>query len=334
MTPLQAESRKPGAPVQVLLACYQGEAYLPELLASLDAQRDGRESVPFTVLARDDGSTDGTLDLLRAWRDRQPHRVRLLDDPAQTPDPPRAGSARGAFARLLEHADADYVMCCDQDDVWLPDKVATVHRRMIELEAELGRSTPILVHTDLTVVDQSLTVTAESMWTRQRLPARGEARLSRLLVQNIVTGCTTMANRALVDHARPIPGGAVMHDWWMALVAASLGRLDAIDRPTILYRQHASNDTGAKRYDLAHVRQWAGRILMGPGIRDRMRRTTAQAGALLDRCGDAMPGERRAVVEAYATLLDAGPIARRLRLARHDLWFHGKARNAGLLIGV
>jgi len=84
MTPLQAESRKPGAPVQVLLACYQGEAYLPELLASLDAQRDGRESVPFTVLARDDGSTDGTLDLLRAWRDRQPHRVRLLDDPAQT----------------------------------------------------------------------------------------------------------------------------------------------------------------------------------------------------------------------------------------------------------
>ena len=119
-------------------------------------------------------------------------------------------------------------------------------RRMMELEQANGQDTPLLVHTDLAVADENLKVLSDSMFRSQNLNRKGN-RLNNLLVQNNVTGCTMMVNKALVDMVGPAPKHAVMHDWWMALIAACFGknRLCASGR-RFLYRQHRANEVGAK----------------------------------------------------------------------------------------
>ena len=196
------------------------------------------------LLVRDDGSTDATRSILADYAARQPQAVTVVDLQG-----PRLGPC-GSFARLLEQSSAPYVMLCDQDDVWLPEKTAAMLGRMKELEGQLGGQTPLLVHSDLVVVDDALKTLHRSFWAYQRLdPVRGSA-LNRLLVENVVAGCGAMLNRALVLECLPIPTTAVMHDWWIALVTASRGRLEYIPQATVLYRQHAANRIGTNGPEL------------------------------------------------------------------------------------
>ena len=144
-------------------------------------------------------------------------------------------------------------MFCDQDDVWFPDKIAVTLGKMQELEGRHGGERPLLVHTDMKVADGNLRVVADSLWRYQKSdPVRGEA-LNRLLVQNCATGCSMMINRALCDLALPIPAEAMMHDWWLVLVAAAFGTIGHCAEPTLLYRQHGANDVGAKKWSLADL---------------------------------------------------------------------------------
>lgn len=136
-------------------------------------------------------------------------------------------------------------MFCDHDDVWKPRKVEMTVRRMMELEQANGQDIPLLVHTDLVVADENLKVLSDSMFRSQNLNRKGN-RLNNLLVQNNVTGCTMMVNKALVDMVGPAPKHAVMHDWWMALIAACFGKIGFVRQATILYRQHHANEVGAK----------------------------------------------------------------------------------------
>ena len=121
-------------------------------------------------MVRDDGSTDATRSILADYAARQPQAVTVVDLQG-----PRLGPC-GSFARLLEQSSAPYVMLCDQDDVWLPEKTAAMLGRMKELEGQLGGQTPLLVHSDLVVVDDALKTLHRSFWAYQRLdPVRGSA---------------------------------------------------------------------------------------------------------------------------------------------------------------
>jgi glycosyltransferase involved in cell wall biosynthesis len=226
--------------VAILLAVYNGERYLSDLLHSLMEQT----YTDFKVYIRDNCSSDGTLELLEEWKQRHPHKIELFV----------ADSNKGCisnFSALMNCTLAPYVMFCDHDDVWLPNKIALTLAKMDKLESIHGPSYPIAVHTDLSVVDAELNVVAPSMWKAARLNTSDNCyAFSRLLVQNQLTGCTLMMNRALVDLAKPIPPQCVMHDWWVALVASCFGTIGAVRQPTILYRQHGSNESGAKSYTL------------------------------------------------------------------------------------
>jgi glycosyltransferase involved in cell wall biosynthesis len=310
--------------IQILLATYHGERHLPELLASLDAQTDQ----DFTVLARDDGSTDGTVALLRAWGAQRPGRLSLLDDGGPS------GSASANFGRLLQASTAPHVMCCDQDDVWLPGKVATTRAAMRELERAAGPGVPALVHTDLAVVGADLTPIAGSFWRYQHLAPATARRFHRLLMQNVVTGCTMLVNRALLDRALPVPAAAIMHDWWLALVANAFGRIAEVPAPTILYRQHGANQLGAQAFTAGHVARKAVSLFARAGLARSIHRGAAQAAAFLDRyAGQLTPPQRRAAT-ALASLPTAGFLARRWRILRHRLFKIGVARNLGLLLRV
>ena len=137
-------------------------------------------------------------------------------------------------------------MFCDQDDVWKRDKIYETMKKMEAMEERYGKDTPILVHTDLSVVDENLEMIAESFFQYANLPKR--IALNQLIVQNSVTGCTAMINRALQKYfLQPLPMGKIlMHDYWAALVAKIFGRIGFVNEPTMYYRQHGNNAVGAK----------------------------------------------------------------------------------------
>ena len=280
--------------VDILLATYNGAAYLAPQLDSLLAQTHGH----FRLLVSDDGSSDDTLAILQRYESAFDGRLVLL--PSARPAGAPGGGVLRNFERLMRaSADDDraaYIAFCDQDDVWLPEKTARLLAALQALEARHGSAAPCLVHSDLTVVDQDLQVISPSFAAYQRI-APVDVTPRTLLSVNQVTGCATMINRALLQLALPLPPEVVMHDWWLALLAGS-GARQFVPEALIRYRQHGRNQVGARDRGLPS------RLLRlardGGGVVKRVRQlgrgTQAQAQVLQQRLrerglDDAVVGE-------------------------------------------
>ncbi|MFQ5442580.1 MAG: glycosyltransferase family 2 protein [Thermodesulfobacteriota bacterium] len=311
------KAKKEDCAVEILLATYNGGRFLSELLASLLAQtyKDWR------LVVRDDGSTDGTIDIIKKFRDGHPGRVVLIEDTEE-----RLGAC-GSFSLLLERSEAPYIMFCDQDDVWLPEKVERTLEKMRELEG--GRKeAPVLVHTDMIVVDEELNKRADSFWRYQNLPPEMKG-LNNLLILNNVTGCAAMINKALKRLSVPVPDEAIIHDWWVAIVAAAMGEIGHIDSPTILYRQHGENVKGARRYSYEY---FASRLFSLGRTAALLRRIVKQAAAFLRIYGDRLPEGEKVAAGRFAGLLRMGRIKRVYTVFRYRFWGRGFLRNLGLCL--
>lgn len=225
------------SPVFILLATYNGEPFIRPLLDSILRQRD----TDWRLLARDDGSTDGTRAVLEKAAMADP-RICLVDTPGE-----RLGSA-GSFFALMRHAlaqGAHHFALCDQDDVWAEDKLATMRGAVSRAEDCAPSGTPILAWSDLEWVDARGCRIAASHFRRAHAAAALAGGGAWLLAMNVVPGCAMVGNRALLERATPQPQGVVHHDWWLALVAAAMGRIVVVDRPLVQYRQHGTNAVGA-----------------------------------------------------------------------------------------
>jgi glycosyltransferase involved in cell wall biosynthesis len=283
--------------VDILLATYNGEKYLREQLDSILWQnhRDWR------LIIRDDCSHDGTLAIINEFRAQNPDKILLLDVNGTN-----LGVVRN-FSHLLDNATADYVMFCDQDDVWLPHKISVTLDKMHELEKAPGLREALLVFTDLTVVaEDGDTVLADSVWNYQQLDPGNVTHLNRLLLQNIPTGCTVMINRALRDKAAPIPADAAMHDWWLTLVAAVFGSIGYLPEATIRYRQHGKNVCGVTRWsllnDLTNFLSPAFRKELTIIRKEKLRSYRLQAAAFIERYSTELPVKNRTMVKTFAQL--------------------------------
>ena len=218
------------AGVSIVLATYNGSQYLPEFLRSVRAQTWPE----FELIASDDGSQDDTTAICR--EQGPPHTTVLANSS-------RLGVV-GNFSRAIAAARHDYLVFADQDDVWLPGKISELMRAMGEAEARHSRETPLLAFSDLTLISES-GATLVSSFFRTSLKSPRCSRPIDFLINNHIPGCAMLVNRALIERAMPIPDGLRLHDWWFALVAASLGKIVYVDEPLVLYRQHASNAVGA-----------------------------------------------------------------------------------------
>jgi glycosyltransferase involved in cell wall biosynthesis len=224
--------------IEVLLATYNGERFLREQIDSILVQ----DQVGLQIIARDDGSTDGTKEILHEYACRFPDRFQVL------PEGRPSGSAKGNFLLLMKAAKADYICFSDQDDVWLPGKVSRTKAAMDDLEAQWGPRTPLLVFTDLRVVDDQLQVKYSSLWHLFKIDPASIDDLRKQLFHCVVTGCTVMVNRPLLELALRMPGDAFMHDRWIGLLAATMGKSAAVQMQTVLYRQHDRNVIGLGRH--------------------------------------------------------------------------------------
>lgn len=232
-----------GARVAVLLSTHNGAEFLEDQLDSLVAQT----CADWRLHWRDDGSSDATAGLMHRFR-HGPGLGRVV-----VHAPGRLG-VTASYLALLREADAELVAFADQDDVWLPDKLARGAQALRAVPAGM----PALYCARQVLVDAGLRRLGLSFTVRR------PAGFPTALTQNIATGCTVMMNRAA---ARLVAGsrqpGSTLHDWWSYLVvAAAGGRLLLDETPTVLYRQHPANLVGAPR---SVTRRAVAALRRGPG---------------------------------------------------------------------
>ena len=304
--------------VDVLMATFQGAKYLEEQLESIITQTHPQ----LHLWIRDDGSSDQTGIILQKWVKAYPQKITFI--PAQK----RLG-VKGNFSELMKHCQAPYLMFSDQDDIWLPHKVEASLDLLKGLERQYGSHLPLLVHTDLKVVNKELVEIAASFCHYAGLNPELTA-LNRLLAQNVLTGCTILMNRALADLAHPIPAEALMHDWWIALVASCFGHIKFLDQATLLYRQHGRNDLGAIHY---HIWRFIKQIVKGNQTKtSTIYPTYKQAGCFLKRYQSILPQDKQALIKAYEELGKLPYFKQKRQIIKYQFFKHGFLRNARALL--
>ena len=259
--------------IEVVLPTFNGAAYLAEQVASIHQQT----LRPQRLLVRDDCSSDGTQALLAVLQQRYGSWLHLL------PCEKNLGCTANVN-RLLQATEAPYVALADQDDVWLPHKLEASLALLQKSERRHEIDQPLLVHSDLTLIDVDGHALGCTYLQRQRLDPLLTSP-EHLLFTNVVTGCTVLLNRALLNQALPIPPEALMHDWWLALVASHLGQITFLSDPTVLYRQHGANVLGAKGIGLGYCIKRLQHFSTNPSAGGHTRAAIRQADCFEQRYG-------------------------------------------------
>ena len=306
--------------VAVLLAVYQGSRFIAEQIRSIHEQTYAN----WVLILCDDGADDDAESSVDPFV-IEGRVVRIGKGVRQR------GAVRnfsGLLGWALENTDAEIFLFSDQDDVWLPRKIEAAVRRLQEMSASEPAGTPLLVHTDLVVVDEHLVTISRSLSDYQGMSDPAATDLPVLLAQNHITGCAAAFNRRLADLAYPIPEDAVWHDWWVGLLAATTGKIAYEPEPLVRYRQTGANVVGARRHSCRQEFDF-GRGLKAAGARaEYYMRTSRQAHALLQRLRERVvriDKKRRVLVYAYSTYFE------RPRMARLLLWVRYRFGRRGWL---
>jgi rhamnosyltransferase len=209
--------------VVIVMSTYNGGRYLDEQLRSLE----GQMGVELFVFVRDDGSTDDTHEILNTWSKKG-----NLSWYAGT----NLRSAKSFIDALCKAPAADYYAFCDQDDVWMPDKLA---RAIDALEKQTGEYKVYISPSTLT--DSNLNVIGE-------MPLNYKYTIGEAIVTNPATGCTMLFNANLKKLIEKCPPQVItMHDEWLYKLCLFMnGTIYADNESRIYYRQHGNNVVGAR----------------------------------------------------------------------------------------
>lgn len=309
--------------IDILMAVYNNGHYILAQLQSLMQQTYSQ----FRIIIRDDCSSDNSVSLIQSFSKQYPNQVLFIQGKENL-------GACGNFGELMRYAEAPYIMFCDADDIWLPTKVEESLAMIQKNEALYGNRTPLLVHTDLAVVDKELCPLSHSFWQYSQIDPQAAHHLNRLLVHNVMTGCTMLINRPLLQLAMPIPKEAIMHDWWIGLVASAFGKIDRLAKPTMLYRQHGKNDVGAKDWkSMATYWAHAKKALHPDGqqqLRHSLLRTIHQASRFSHRYQAHLTPQKQKIVQEYATLDSTHPLRKRYLFFKNRYFKNTIAKNIGM----
>lgn len=319
--------------VNIIMATYNGEQYLKEQIDSI------LNSVytDWNLLICDDGSTDDTIEIITDYVIRYSDRIFLYKNLK------RLNAAQNFLQGLqLMNGQTDkqkgrkewnrcssnqtgYFMFCDQDDIWMPDKIERTLNCARELERKYGKDQPILVCTDAMVVDENKKVIHPSFYRFNKLNQQ-KSDLAHLLMENKCIGCTMMINRRLADYIQELPKQVRYHDWWFALLAASFGHIAYIGKPTMQYRQHGKNVVGTKRFS-GYV---FSRISNIKKQKTSLLDTQKQAEEFLRLYEEELNEQKKILIQKFAFLHKKSWIGRRYLILRYRFLKTGIIRNLGL----
>lgn len=344
--------------IRVLLAAWNGEAYIEEQLDSilgqticggqmgtgagqmmasaelLSEKRMGKEKL--RILVSDDGSSDRTREILEQYQETYPEQVILNHRSPERKAKDLADgipAAAGNFFWLLSQVEEndEYILLSDQDDVWKPDKVEVLLKEMKRLEAQYESNHPVLVHSDMEVVDANRNMIHPSFFKYQKCePSR--VGFSELLVENSVTGGAVMMNRALAELLKERPEACFMHDWWIALTASCFGTISCVRESLYQYRQHGNNTLGAKA--TGSMKDVAERLERSAQVEENYRKMAAQAHAFGKMYQEKMSGEQKAVLRAYLALRYQSPLGRLKNIMKNRFFKSSKVQTIAQCVTI
>lgn len=310
-------SSKVSDSVDVLMATYNGRKYVQDQIRSIQAQTFHN----WRLLVSDDGSSDGTQKIIDYEIGRD---SRISWSPSSNT---QKGSYNN-FMYLLGCSDADYSMFCDQDDVWYPDKIEVTLSKMKGLERKYPDS-PVMIFTYLEVVDENLNTLSPSFDSLVGInPDR--CGLKDLLINPVAPGCTIMINRKLRELVNRFQntGGVEVHDWWVSLIAATVGHIGYVAQATSKYRQHQDNQIGATKTTLLRSLITTSFESARESICNSMRR----ANECYKSLGAEMPSEDYKSLRAYLSIPNEKWYRRVFLLTKAGIWKRGALRKAGQAI--
>lgn len=306
--------------VAIIMATYNGEKYVGDQIDSIL----GSSYQDFELFIHDDGSKDGTLPLLRTYEEQYPDKIHVYQNVTNM-------GVTMNFLNALCHTTSDYIMFCDQDDVWKNNKIAITLKRIRHMEAQLGKDRPLAVFTDAVVVDQNLNVIKNSFFCSSHLNTR-KTDLPHMLMENKLIGCTVMVNAALrkVIHTHELPTQARFHDWWVGLIASAFGKIGFINDGTLLYRQHGGNVVG----DIGFGAYIKNRITSIQMQKEALRALERQANDFLHIYGELLNDHNKEILEQFAYLSQENMIRKRMILIKYGYLKTGIIRNIGLMLMI
>lgn len=318
--------------ISVVMTTRDGARFLAAQLASIADQIER----PDELVVGDDGSVDDSVAMVREFARRSPFAVRV--DVADTP----RGVVRN-IEGVLAAATGRHIALADQDDVWRADKLRRLRQAADRVDAAL-------VFSDAEIIDAHGRPVGATLWSSLDVSPRQIDALVRrppgpLLRHSCVSGCTMMVTAQVRDLALPFPDelddpdGPMLHDRWLALVAASVGPVVALDEALVSYRRHDRQVTGARR--AGRVAQVGEQLGLGiEPVRAVARARLGQLSALIERL---VEREVAVAPSVGAQLADAithqtvradlhprrsarfGAVVAELRRGGYRRWSHGPA---------
>ncbi|MDF2543976.1 MAG: hypothetical protein K0S47_3694 [Herbinix sp.] len=306
--------------ITIVMASYNGEHYIRDQIDSIIAST----YQDFDLFIYDDGSKDTSLDILGEYVRNYPDKIHVTQNKVNL------GVTRN-FLEGIRNSTSDYVMLCDQDDVWKKDKISVTLRRLSKMEEQYGKELPCAVFTDAEVVNQDLKTLHASFFEASHLDPH-KTDLNHLLMENKFIGCTVMINAALRDilKSKPLPKSAKLHDGWIGLMAASFGEISFINTATLLYRQHGGNVVGNLNFT-SYIKN---RITSLHKQKETLVVLQRQAREFCTLYQDYLTDQKYTTVYRFSNLNQRNILIRRYQILRFGYLKTGFIRNIGLLLIV
>jgi len=209
------------------MATYNGEQYLVDQIESIINQT----YTNWLLIIRDDHSTDTTVNIINKYTTTYKNIIQIENIGSS----PGSVSNFGAlYTWAKNNLKLNYLMFCDQDDIWLFNKIEISLENLLNKE-KVYKNLPLLIYTDLELISES------GKKLNIRINVLPEITFNQIIAQNYCFGCTMMLNKELIGIIDEIPAFAENHDYWIALVAIGFGHAIYLNEPVILYRQHNNN---------------------------------------------------------------------------------------------
>lgn len=266
------------AKVDILLATYNGAKYIRSQIMSII----GQSFEDWRLIIHDDGSTDETVAIIKRIVDP---RIVLIEDEK------KFGNPCGNFLYLTQFIESPYAMFCDQDDIWLDNKVEILYDAIQSYPTD----EPVVGYSQSYLWIPKTGITGMGAYTKFNRT------LNHLLFNNGgIQGCAAIFNKKAGEYLMNYRGRDSMHDHLLNIVGLAFGKVFSIDLPLMLYRQHGDNQTGISRYNYSLWR----RILLGIKMRepviDKRHYETIQD--FYAQYRSVLPDEKRRVFEAYLNM--------------------------------
>ncbi|NLC93694.1 MAG: glycosyltransferase family 2 protein [Treponema sp.] len=210
--------------IDIILASYNGEKYIAQQLLSLVAQT----FKDWKCIIHDDGSTDRTVEIIKKFCSVDSRFV-FVEDSVQLKNPGKN------FLQALEYSTSDFICFCDQDDIWLEAKLEKLYSAILSKDNSIPQAVFCNAY----------------LWNSQTNKIWGNATLafpsnveSLLFLNCGIQGASAIFNKKMRNYLLVKTGNLVMHDWYLTILACTVGKIGYLHENLMLYRQHENNVTG------------------------------------------------------------------------------------------